>query len=292
MSGFRNAILSLIPSLLILFISRNQWRSRTLRRICAWGASSLKGQDTVILRGTGAGLKLNVAGSHSGFILGTHEPEVQQLLAAILRPGMVYYDAGANVGFFAVIAARLVGPSGQVVCFEPLPSNARQIEHNARLNGFSNISILSEALGGSNRTEAFQTSAEPTWGSLATVGKAPDQASGQIEVNVRTLDSMEAMNRLRPPDVFKIDIEGAEEEALNGARNTLAASRPILIIELHNTNAAVTSILESMGYVSAVLGSPVAVRDVNWDANIVAVPRERQDLLESAAPFSEGLAVK
>jgi FkbM family methyltransferase len=246
----------------------------------------------VILRGAGQGLRFNVAGSHSGFILGNHEPEVQQLLAAILRPGMVYYDAGANVGFFAVIAARLVGPSGQVVCFEPLPDNARQIEHNARLNGFSNILILCDALGGSNRTEVFQTSAEPTWGMLATVGKAPDRASGQIKVNVQTLDSIEARERLRPPDVFKMDIEGAEAEALGGAMRTLQASRPILVVELHRTNAAVLSILESLEYESAVLGSPAAVQDVNWDANIVAVPRERRDLLESAARFSEGLAVR
>ncbi len=92
-----------------------------MRRICAWGASWVKGQDAVILRGAGQGLRFNVAGSHSAFILGNHEPEVQELLESVLRPGMTYYDVGANVGFFAIIAARLVGPSGHVVCFEPLP---------------------------------------------------------------------------------------------------------------------------------------------------------------------------
>src|ERR1700733_12887928 len=131
MSRFRNAIFGILPSRLLCFISRNQWRSKTLRRVCVWGASWLKGQDGVILHGVGKGLKFNAAASHSAFILGNHELEVQELLAAVLRPGMVYYDAGANVGFFAVIVARLVGPSGQIVCFEPLPENARQIEYNA-----------------------------------------------------------------------------------------------------------------------------------------------------------------
>jgi len=284
MNRVGKAILGTVPTPLLRFLSHNQYRSRTLRRICAWGASWVKGRDAVILRGAGQGLRFNVAGSHSAFILGNHEPEVQELLTKVLRPGMVYYDAGANVGFFAVIAARLVGPSGRVVCFEPLPQNARQIEYNAGLNGFTNITARGEALGGSNRTEVFHTSAEPTWGSLSTVGKAPEQASGQINVEVRTLDSLCGPGGLPRPDVMQIDIEGAEAEALEGAWATLSASRPILVIELHRTNDAVTAILDRLEYAYAVLGSSQAVHDVTWDANIVAVPQERSDLIELARP--------
>lgn len=256
------------------------------------GRILVKGRDAVILRGAGQGLHFNVARSHSGFILGNHEPEVQDLLESVLRPGMVYYDVGANVGFFGMIAARLLGPSGQVVCFEPLPENAKQIEYNARLNGFSNISVRCEALGGSNRTDAFNTSAEPTWGMLSTVGKPPVQASGQIKVEVRTLDSLCAAGSVPPPDLIKMDIEGAEAEALQGAFSTLGSARPILVIELHQTNAAVLAVLDELGYVAAVLGSSVSVRDVDWDANILAVPRERAELLETRGKLSEGLALR
>jgi FkbM family methyltransferase len=290
MNRAASVVFSVVPSPLLRFLSHNQWRSQTLRRVCTWGASLLKGRDGVILRGTGQGLRFNVAGSHSAFILGNHETEVQEFLAAVLRPGMTYYDVGANVGFFAVIAARLVGPSGHVVCFEPLPANAKQIEYNARLNGFSNIAVRCEALGGSNRTEVFQTSAEPTWGMLATVGKAPDKVSGQIPVNVRTLDSIFAAGNLPRPDVIKMDIEGAEAEALTGAMKLLQTSRPLLVIELHRTNLAVTTILDKLDYRSAVLGSSIAVQDADWDANIVAVPSEHVDLLESLAKVSGGSA--
>jgi FkbM family methyltransferase len=186
-----------------------------------------------------------------------------------------------------VIAARIVGPAGRVVCFEPLPANAGQIEYNARLNGFSNITVRAEALGGSNRTEVFQTSAEPTWGMLSTVGKSPVQASGQIGVEVRTLDSLCKAHGLPPPDVIKMDIEGAEAEALQGAAETLRRSRPLMVIELHSTNAAVCTMLESLGYVAAVLGSSVPVEDVDWDANILAVPQERRELLETMARSPE-----
>ncbi len=284
MHRLRNAILAAIPPPVLRFLSHNQHRSPLLRKICAWGASFVKRRDAVILRGAGQGLRFNAAGSHSAFILGSHEPEVQELLAKVLRPGMVYYDVGANVGFFAMIAARLVGPSGHVVCFEPLPENARQIEYNARLNGFANIAVRREALGDSNRTEIFNTSTEPTWGMLSTVGKLPVQANGQISVEVRTLDSVCSDGGLPRPDVIQMDVEGAEAEALRGASAMLTSARPLLVIELHQTNAAVAAILDRLGYTYAVLGSSQPVLDVTWDANIVAIPQERLDLIELAQP--------
>jgi FkbM family methyltransferase len=290
MSKITDAIIRVIPLSVIQFASRNQWRVPALRRLFAWGASWVKDQDGVILHGAGQGLRFNAASSHSGFILGNHETEVQELLTRVLRPGMVCYDVGANVGFFATIAARLVGSSGKVLCFEPLPENAQQIQYNARLNGFDNVLVRCEALGSSNRTEVFHTSIEPTWGMLATVGKLPEKVSGKIEVDVRTLDSLYA-GGLPRPDVIKMDIEGAEADALKGARKTLSAHRPLLVIELHSTNAAVTTILEELDYDAAVLGSTIQVSDADWDANIVAVPRERVGLLDSLAKVAERSAI-
>jgi FkbM family methyltransferase len=191
---------------------------------------------------------------------------------------------GANVGFFAVIAARLVGPSGRVVCFEPLPENASQIEYNCALNRLDNVAVRCEALGGSNRTDVFNTSVEPTWGMLSTVGKPPVQASGHMPVNVRTLDSLCVPGGLPMPDVIQVDIEGAEAEFLEGGSGTLTAGRPILVIELHHTNEAVTAALDRLGYTYAVLGSSEPVRSVPWDANIVAVPLERADLMQLGRP--------
>src|SRR5713101_8881045 len=105
---FASAMIRVVPVSLIQFVSRNQWRVPALRWLFVWGASWVKHQDGVILHGAGKDLRFNAASSHSGFILGNHEIEVQQFLASALRPGMVYYDVGANVGFFATIAARLV----------------------------------------------------------------------------------------------------------------------------------------------------------------------------------------
>jgi len=70
-------------------------------------------------------------------------------------------------------------------------------------------------------------------------------------------------------------------------RETLGLGRPLLVIELHGTNAAVCAMLDKLGYVSAVLGSPIASKDVEWDANILAVPRERLEHLETAAGWPD-----
>ena len=284
MNRLKGAVLGMVPPGFLHFLSVRQSKSPLLRRICAWGARWVKGQDAVILRGAGQGLRFNVAASHSAFILGNHESEVQEFLTKVLRAGTVYFDVGANVGFFAVIAARLLGTKGRVICFEPLPQNAKQIEYNANLNGYSNITVRCEALGGSNRTEVFKTSAEPTWGMLSTVGKDPERAAGEIPVSVRTLDSLCVPSGLPDPDLIQADIEGAEAEFLTGAQQTILRKRPILIIELHATNQPVAAILDRYGYVYAVLGNAVSVREVSWDANIVAVPQERSDLVAMICP--------
>ncbi len=290
MNRIASTIISTVPSPVLEFVSHNQWRSPLLRRVCAWGASLVKGRDGVILNGVGQGLRFNVASSHSGFILGSHETEVQKTMAAFLRPGQVYYDVGANVGFFAILAARLLGSNGRIVCFEPLPDNARQIAYNAGLNSFANVAVRAEALGGSNRTERFTTSVEPTWGRLSSVEQSPMQASGTIEVPVRTLDSLCGPNGLPLPDFIKMDVEGAEAEVLQGAHATLSASRPVMVIELHSTNEAVLAELRKFGYHAGVLGNAIPARDVKYDANIIAVPADRPDLMAFAARLTDGLA--
>ena len=66
--------------------------------------------------------------------LGAYEPELQDAIGRHIRPGMVVYDVGANVGYISLMLARAVGESGRVLAFEPLPANAERIRRNAALN--------------------------------------------------------------------------------------------------------------------------------------------------------------
>ena len=258
-------------------VSAAQWKHPWLRQAFQWCARRLRNQDGQIQRGAGKGLWFNPGQANAGYLLGTSEPEVQSALAALLRPGMTVYDVGANVGFLSVIAARLVGPAGRVVCFEPLPDNARQIEYNARLNGFAHVAVRAEALGAADGTARFLLSAEPTWGALASASPKVNGQVNEAAVPVRRLDGAVADAGLPLPEVIKIDVEGAEADVLAGAAATLGEARPILMIELHGTNAAVADALHRLRYRARVLGRATAVVDSPWNAYVIAAPEERAE---------------
>jgi FkbM family methyltransferase len=239
---------------------------------------AMRGRDSVIQRGVGTGLRFNCDHGPISYVFGTHEPGVQHAFERLARPGMVVYDIGANLGFYCVILARLVGDSGRVIAFEPLPDNVRWIAHNATLNGFGQIEVRCEALGRSDSEAEFIVSAKSAWGKLASAGPQPADAIKRINVMLRSLDSLVSAGAVAPPELMKIDVEGAEAEVLNGAAETLRRFRPSLIVDLHGTNAPVAALLDKCAYRPIVLGSPRSILDSPWDACVVAVPAEREDL--------------
>ncbi len=271
-------------------ISRLRWRFPWLKAWWKRLTNVMRNRDVTIARGVGAGLRFNTGDSAVSFVMGTHDPLTQLALKLLLKPGMTFYDVGANVGFFSIIAARLTAPGGRVVAFEPLAENARAIVHNAQLNDFTHLEVRQVALGGADGEASFSLSAEPTWGKLTSVGKKPDQYTGDTVVPVRRLDGLIEQAGLPAPDVMKIDVEGAELEMLAGAERTLRERRPVLLIELHGTNREVAGVLESLGYVAAVLGAPDDIATAHWNANIIAAPAERADLAATIAALRSPVA--
>ena len=167
-------------------------------------------------RARGARLELDLAGEKA-YWAGTYEPEVQDLLAGTLTPGAVFYDVGGHIGFFSVLAARL---GAQVFTFELLPENARRIRRNAALNGVE-IEVVEEAAWDSSEGVSLVAgSSSSEWRA------APAGTSGSV-----SLDEFAALHP--PPDVIKIDVEGAEARVLAGAARLLAERRPIVICEVH-----------------------------------------------------------
>ncbi len=239
---------------------------------------ALRGRDSVIQGGIGAGLRFNCDHGPISFLFGIHEPGVQHAFELLARPGMMVYDVGANLGFYCVILARLVGDAGRVIAFEPLPENVRWIAHNAGLNGFAQVEVRCEALGRNDSEAEFIVSAKPVWGKLVGIGPPPAGALARINVALRSLDSLVGASTIVPPELMKIDVEGAEVEVLSGATETLRRFRPSLIIDLHGTNAPVAASLQGLSYRSIVLGSQCDILDSPWDACVVAIPAEREDL--------------
>mgnify|MGYP000889151875 FL=1 len=272
------------------------------RRRAPWlnrGVSSMtrrmKSRGGVIQRGVGRGLRFDPGGGNLEYLLGTAEPAVQDVMSALVRPGMVVFDVGANVGFLTLIAARLVGPSGRVVAFEPWPAASRILSTNLRANGMAWVSVVPLALFDQDGPMAFVGQEATTLGRLATTlppSSSSDNASQQVDA--ARLDTWIAHEgavpnvNLRPPDLVKIDVEGAEAAVLRGARQTIRSHQPTLLIELHGTNLEVSSELASLGYQSFVLGQgEVALPAAPTEAFVVAVPQDDRGRLDFARRLCE-----
>lgn len=197
---------------------------------------------------------------------------MQEFLSEVLTPGSVFYDIGANVGFFAVLAASKVTSSGRVYAFEPLPENLTVLRRNIELNGFDNVDVRPIAVGAERGTASLWLGQERTPGRLTYDNSAPEGRWKRTSVQVTTIDDEVSAGRISPPDVVKIDIEGGEVLALQGMEKTLRQHRPIVLCELHGTNSAVAEVLESAGYRLSVLEMEQSVQEAAWWVHVVARP--------------------
>ena len=211
--------------------------------------------------------------AHAGLIVrGTLEPPVQEALRRLLGPGDVFYDVGANVGFFTLVGARLVGPTGRVVAFEPVPWCARAVQRNIELNDFAHARARAEAVGATDGEARLLVVGEASWSHLSSTGRHADVRE-EIDVRVVSIDSLVASGAIPPPDVMKIDTEGAELQAIEGARETIVRYRPAIVCELHDTNVAFVALMDELGYATSNLDGPAAVSDAG-PIHALAQPRE------------------
>jgi hypothetical protein len=125
------------------FLSRRQ-ANRLLRL-------TVQERELTIPNGHAAGLRFNVGRSNWRAAFGRYELSVQRVILENISDGEVFYDIGANVGFFSVLAARHVGRSGRVVAFEPGPGNAALLRRNAEINGLTHVSLSLRKLSPASR---------------------------------------------------------------------------------------------------------------------------------------------
>ena len=232
---------------------------RALRRVPLLGgmihnlSHRLVGSDEIVWTQVQAGpaeglwLELNPR-TGQDYSRGNVELESQQVLKERLRPGAVFYDLGANIGLFSLLAARIVGPTGKVFSFEPDPENAARLRRNAHHNGFSNIAVVQAGVWSSSgkRTFSFADASSPDRG----VGKfaGDEYGTNRVALDCVALDNF--IEGAPLPDAIKCDVEGAEVEVLRGAERILREVRPWIMCELHSEeNAlAVRQLLRAAGY--------------------------------------------
>lgn len=170
---------------------------------------------------------------------GLYEVEVCRLIQAIVQPGEVFFDVGANVGVYTLLAAQLVGTSGQVHAFEPIAENTATIRAAIQSNMITQITVQQVAVGshvGILNLFIGTPETSPEWRRdlRAWASRVPSQRRPlQIEVPQISLDEYIQQHHLPHVDVIKLDIEGSELEALRGGQHLLSrADAPNLICEI------------------------------------------------------------
>jgi len=173
---------------------------------------------------------------------GTHETLVQEVIAALIRPGGVVFDVGAHVGSVALGTARLVGSSGHVVAFDGDPRNVLSLRQSCSRNRFAErVTVVHAAVWSRSDSKGviFRCgNRHPSRGGIEDNGCKPVLADGGvIRVPAITLDEFVGTSGLSP-DLLKIDVEGSEYEVLCGASALFQKKRPLIVVEIHHATAA------------------------------------------------------
>jgi len=208
--------------------------------------------------------------------LGLYELRKTAEIEARLGPGGVFVDIGSSEGDFALIAARIVGRAGRVLAFEPDPGNVGIIRDNVAMNGFTWVAVHPVALSDRDGEARLFRSAVSGWHSL--IGGLEHRDENVITVPVARLDSFD----LERIDMIKIDVEGAEMAVLEGARDSIARHRPVILLDTHPSLGADVARLQEL---ADALGYDVFDSDRHRsrprpagipaeDADLVLVPRQ------------------
>lgn len=169
-----------------------------------------------------------------------YEPDVTAAFERLVQPGFACADLGAHVGYFTLLLARLSGEDGSVVAFEASPDNARIVERNVHLNALENRVTVEVAAVTDRSVDAVPLYAGRTGGSTewtldADFATREDVGTASIEPTAEVRGV--SLDEYFPPgsrlDLVKIDIEGAEAQAIPGMQRLLREAHPIIVLEFH-----------------------------------------------------------
>ncbi|MGQ9687697.1 MAG: FkbM family methyltransferase [Desulfobaccales bacterium] len=182
------------------------------------------------------------------------------LISRILERGEVFWDVGANLGYFTLLAAACLQNTGRVAAFEASRRTFACLEANVALNPFGNIVLWQAAVTDREGEAVLYRTPGSADGRANLFRPAGDQTERET-VPTLTLDAWRRQKAEALPDIIKLDIEGAEAAALRGAQETLAGGHPLLLVEtkdaicraLGTERAALQEFLQPWGYHPAAL---------------------------------------
>jgi FkbM family methyltransferase len=205
-----------------------------------------------ILQGRFKGMKWIVGSANHGYWIGSYEFKKRLLFERTINRGNIVFDLGGFTGYYTLLASALVGSTGQVFVFEPLPRNLQYLKQHLSLNRISNVSVIEAAVSDQSGILTFQEGPSTARGRLAE--------GGGLFVRAVSLDEMVDSGELPDPHCIKVDVEGAEMRVLDGAVRLIERCCPTLFIDTHGEEVhhQCCRFLERLGYeIEAIDGKPL-----------------------------------
>jgi FkbM family methyltransferase len=179
-----------------------------------------------------------------GICSGSYEPSVTLVIRRLLKPGMDFLDVGANIGYYTMLGASIVGSKGSVTAIEPNEKNVRLLVSSKAKNGFDQIKIILCAAG-------EETAIAGLYSIHSNGTAAPISSLDDHQLSERTLVPQFRIDDIVPSkrrvDLIKIDIEGGEYHALSGAIKLVVEHRPVIVSEF---SPPMLSGIDGLGYLA------------------------------------------
>jgi len=171
----------------------------------------------------------------AAYFFGDLDPKLSWICRSVLRPGDLMIDVGGNYGLITMLAAGLVGPSGEVHVFEPQEDLVSMIHDSCAANGYQNVRV--HPYGLSDADAEVRMTIPPTNRGMATVAR--ELRGHHTTVVLKQADRyLDHALGARRPRLVKIDVEGHEAQVLSGASSWLARVQPEVLVFEHNSDSA------------------------------------------------------
>jgi FkbM family methyltransferase len=227
-------------------------------------------------------------------LFGVWEPTLTFINLTVLKNGRVFIDVGANIGYCSLLASSLVGSEGRVYAIEPVVGALRRLKENVHLNKISNISVIScaawneDGVAYLSPTGVDHSHASLDVGDGNRIGSAENAAE---RVELRRIDGVIPTSEKRPVRLIKIDVEGAEFQAIDGLRGFLDkdGSCTMVLCEISSDRldrfgtslSAIWDCMTALGYSGFVIHNDYSLdsyleRRVNVDVEILHKDTDRQ----------------
>jgi len=205
----------------------------------------------------------------------THEPHVTRVIRALLQPGTVMIDIGANIGYYTLLAAARIGSTGKVIAFEPNVDNCTLLHKSLQANNFANVVLHNVAVAEVEGVVSLHIS--DSNGSIV-----PDHLLAR-PYHVRTVRLDDVLRDETRIDLIKMDIEGAEGRALQGMHRVIQRCAPMIVTELHPAALQAVSHMTPEEYLNALRALGYGLCVIHRTTGPHATPQSNAQIMQAWA---------